>query len=148
MSTLNGLSTQAATRALETVIPNGVNLWVGLLTTLPSSRLGSGSLAAGAVEASGSGYLRVVHTAWLTATSGTDVLRTNSGAITFGALTGDLPGIVGWCLLNETDTPPDNLIAFGPLVDGSGNPIVVDFVATDAPQLADQVLKIRLGIAS
>ena len=135
-----GLSEYGAEQAMGSanVLPNGTDKWVALLTTLPTARDGTGL-----VEATGSGYARINHALWVNVTDGNDTLRKNSGAVTFAALSAALTDIVGWAIYDLVAGV--NLIAFGPLVDGSNNPITVDFANTDQPQFADQELEVSIG---
>lgn len=135
-----GLSEYGAEQALGSanVLPNGTNKYVALLTALPTERDGTGL-----VEATGSGYARIAHNSWVNVTSGDNTLRKNSGAVTYAALTADLDGIVGWAVYSAVSG--GNLIAYGPLVDGSNNAITRDFASGDQPRFTDQELEIGIG---
>jgi hypothetical protein len=134
---LSGLSSTGVNVALAAIMVSGTDRYVGLLTTLPNSRDGTGL-----VEASGSGYARVAHSAWLNGTSGSDVVRMNSGSVTFAALTAALDGIVGWGIWDAAAA--GNLLAFGPMLTAGGDETSIDFIASDQPQFADQELKLAV----
>lgn len=137
--TLSGLTFTAAETALAAALPNGTDSYIGLLTTLPSARDGTGL-----VEASTStGYTRVAHDAWLNFTATIYTHRKNDGAVTLPVLTSALTGIVGWAIWD--DPTAGNLLAFGPMTDSGGNEITKDFIATDQPVFADQELFVTLG---
>jgi hypothetical protein len=124
--------------ATTNVLPNGTNKFIALLTTLPTARDGTGL-----VEASGSGYARKAHQAWTNSTVANNTVRANNGAITFAALTGDLPGIVGWAIYDLI--AGTNLIAFGPLVDAAGAEITRNFLNGDQPVFGDAELEVVIG---
>ncbi len=68
-------------KGLRTIAPNGSSLYVALLTTMPDE------FGEGAVEASGGGYARVLHTDWIFETTDEISYRKNVGAIEFPTLT-------------------------------------------------------------
>jgi hypothetical protein len=135
-----GLSEYGAEEALSTanVLPSGTNKYVALLTTLPSARDGTGL-----VEATGSSYARVAHSAWSNSTVSDDTVRSNSSTITFPTLTGSLSGVVGWAIYSASTS--GNLIAFGPLVDDTGVEITRNFISGDVPTFATGELDIIIG---
>lgn len=132
-----GLSKIGRENALAAVLSNSTNVYIALLTTYPTDQTG-----AGLVEATGSGYARLAHMAWSTATTLEDTTRSNSSAITFAALTGDLSGVVGWAIYDALTL--GNLLAFGRLVNSSDEPISVDFVNTDQPRFAIGELEVTI----
>lgn len=132
-----GLTETASNTALEAILPNGTNLYVGLYAALPTARDGTGG-----TEAAGSGYARKLHTAWVNVVESGISKRKNNGAITFAALTDALPGVVGWGIWDALTS--GNLIAFGPIRDASGNEISKDFANTDEPRFPDQELAVGI----
>lgn len=134
-----GLTEYGAAQALEDAIPSASNSYVGLFTTLPSARDGTGG-----VEASVGGYARKAHSSWVTVQEATGTFRKNSGAVTLDALTADLNDVSGWGIWD--DPSAGNLVAFGPLVDSGDVVITQDYNSTDQPSFADQTL--RVGIKS
>ena len=134
-----GLSQIGAENALDDVLPNATNVYVALLTTLPTDFAGTGL-----VEASAAGYARTAHSAWTTSSASNVVTRANNGAITFPALTADLSGVVGWAIY--TMSSGGDLLAFGQTVDGSGNPLTVNFVSTDEPRFANGELEVKIEV--
>lgn len=131
-----GLSEIGKELALAAVLPNGTDVWVALLTTMPDEEDGTGL-----VEAMGSGYARVAHDAWLNTTADGVTYRTNDGAIEFAALSGAL-SVVGWAIY-DADTGGD-LLAFGSLRDVAGEVLAYNFVSTDQPRFIAQELSIGI----
>jgi hypothetical protein len=131
------LSETGCNTALAAVLPNGTNRYVALLTAIPTAKDGTGM-----VEATGSGYARKAHSAWLDTTDGDAVYRVNDGAITFAALSADLDAIVGWAIYDASTS--GNLLAYGPLLDVGGVEVEVDFASGDEPRFVDQQLRVGL----
>jgi hypothetical protein len=133
-----GLAEDGLQYALAGAIADGTSYKIALLTTLPDDYTGT-SL----VEASGSGYARATHSAWVSVEeSGTGWYRANNGTITFSALTGALTGILGWAIYDNAGT---TLIAYGPTTNVSGTATTYNFVATDQPQFVSQELKVGIS---
>jgi len=132
-----GLTDYAEALALDTLLPNGTNRYVGLFKTMAND---AGS---GGVEASGVGYARVAHSAWLNVASGEFTYRKNNGAVTFAALTGQLADVVGWGIFDALIA--GNLIAAGLIKDVTGTAIVKTFISGDQPRFVDQELKVGIG---
>lgn len=135
-----GLSEYGAEQALSTanVLPSGTNKYIALLTALPTARDGTGL-----VEASGSAYARVAHSAWVNVTSGSDTLRKNSGTIAYTTFTANLSGVLGWAIYSASTG--GSLIAFGPLVDSDGLAVTRNFLNGDQARFADQELEVVIG---
>jgi hypothetical protein len=134
---MSGLTDYAEQAALEALLPNGTNVWAGFFTILPTDDDGTGG-----TEASGSGYARKEHQAWINTSSGDITYRVNNGAIEFDALTADLEDIVGWGIWDASVA--GNMIAFGPLLDVGGNEITKTFTNGNQPRFVDQELKVGL----
>jgi hypothetical protein len=132
---MGGLATYGKQQAIAGVLPNGTNAYVGFLTTLPSDDDGTGL-----VEASGSGYARKAHSAWMNVDESPEWYRVNNGAVEFTALTADLEDIVGWGIW--TAITGGSLIAWGPLLDVSENEITKTFTSGNQPRFVTQELKV------
>lgn len=135
-----GLAQSGSEAALDAVLPNGTDRFIALLTTLPSDVAGTGL-----VEATVAGYARIAHDAWANATASNKTTRSNSSAITFAALTEDLPDVVGWGIFDALTV--GTLLAFGETVDAADIPISVDFVATNEPRFAIGELELFLQVS-
>lgn len=135
---MSGLTDYGEQQALIGILPNGTNRYVGYFTTLPTADDGTGG-----VEATGSGYARKVHAAWLNTAAAPITYRVNNGAIEFTALTADLEDIVGWGIWDAAAA--GNMIAFGPLLDSGGNEITKTFTSGNQPRFPDQELKVGLS---
>ncbi len=122
----SGIMNGGATLGLAAILPGASNVYIALLTQLPSDADGTGL-----VEASGNGYARVAVSAWLTITDTSGTKRVNQNAITFSALTGALNDIVGWAIYTASS---------GGTLLGVGSTTSQDFIATDQPQFAAQTL--------
>lgn len=133
----SGLMNTGAATALAAAIPNGTSVYVGLLTQMPLDATG-----AGLIEAAGSGYARIAFSTWLTTNSTSGSIRTNSGAITFAALSAALAGIVGFGIWSAITG--GNLIACGLVNNG----VAISFVSTDQPSFADQTLNVGAGVGA
>jgi hypothetical protein len=133
---MSGLTDYGEQQALIALLPNGTNVYIGFFTTLPADD------GTGGVEASGSGYARVNHAAWINVAEDPITYRVNNGAISFSALTADLASIIGWGIWDAAVA--GNLIAFGPLLDVSENEITKTFTSGNQPRFVDQELKIGL----
>lgn len=122
---------------LEALLPNGTDVYVALLTTIPTAIDGTGI-----VEAAGSGYARKAHNAWTTValpsgyTNGVAVA--NNGAVTFDAVSDALTGLVGWAVY-DADTA-GNLLAFGAILDVGGSETEIDLALGDQFQFASGTL--------
>ncbi len=131
-----GLTDYGEAQALGALLPSGTNRWVLLYTTMPADD------GTGGVEAAGSGYARVAHSAWVDAIVGDYTYRRNSGAITFAALTGALSGIVGWGISDAAVA--GNIVGTGLIRDAGGTAVTKNFIAGDQPRFIDQELKLGL----
>jgi len=131
-----GLSQYGAEQSLLALIPAATARYIALFTSIPDFDGGGG------VEASGSGYARKSHSAWATATASDVTRRSNTGAITFAALTGALNGITAWGMYDAAVA--GNLIARDYIRDSNGDAISRDFIATDQPTFSDGELKIGI----
>lgn len=132
---MGGLATYGKQQALANVLKNGTTYYAGFLTTLPSDDDGTGL-----VEASGSGYVRKGHSAWINVDESPEWYRVNNGAVEFAALTDDLEDCVGWALW--TTLGGGSLVGFGPLLDVGGNEITKTFTSGNQPRFVDQELKV------
>ena len=137
---LYGLSSDGAVIALTAVLPNGTDVYVGLITSFPVDRSGTGL-----VEASVAAYARVAHQDWLDDDDAGSNIRINDGAVSFAALGANLPGVVGFGIWDALTSGV--LLAFGPLLDADDVQITRSFITGDQPEFADQTLKLRLGAA-
>lgn len=134
---MSGLTNYGEQTALEALLPNGTDVYVAFFTVLPTADDGTGG-----TEASGSGYARKEHQAWINTTSGDITYRVNNGAVEFDALTADLEDIVGWAIFDAAVA--GNMIAFGPLLDVGGNEITKTFTSGNQPRFIDQELKVGI----
>jgi hypothetical protein len=136
---MSGLTDYAEQTALETLLPNGTDVFVGFFTVEPTADDGTGG-----TEASGSGYARKAHQAWTNTTSGDITYRVNNGAIEFAALTADLVGINGWGIWDAVSG--GNMIAFGPILDAGGAEVVdKTFTSGNQPRFINQELMVGLN---
>lgn len=133
------LSEYGKETALEALLPNGTDVWVALLFTLPTAEDGTGL-----VEASGSGYARKSYDAWMNSTVDGVTYRVNDGAIEFAAMSDYLNPVEGWAIFDNDGTPSGNLIAYGYIRNGSGDAITMDFTAGEQPRFLDQELQIGI----
>jgi len=134
---MGGLATYGKQQALAGVLPNGTAAYAGFLTTLPTDDAGTGL-----VEATGSGYARLGHSAWMNVDESPEWYRVNNGAITFAALSADLDDCVGWGLW--TAVAAGTLIAWGPLLDVGENEVTQTFTSGNQPQFVTQELKVGI----
>lgn len=132
-----GISNYGEEFMLDALLPNGTNVEIALLTTLPTADDGTGL-----VECSGSGYARKTHAAWITTTAAADTVRANNGAIEFTALTAALSSVLGWAVYDASGA---NLLAYGPIKDVGGNEVTLNFIATDQPRFVDGELGIGIS---
>jgi hypothetical protein len=132
---MGGLATYGKQQALAGVLANGTEYFAGFLTTLPSDDAGTGL-----VEATGSGYVRKGHSAWMNIDESPEWYRVNNGAIEFAALSADLDDCVGWGIW--TAVSGGTLIAWGPLLDVGENEITKKFTSGNQPRFVDQELKV------
>jgi hypothetical protein len=135
---MSGLTDYGEQQALIALLPNGTNVYVGFFTVLPTADDGTGG-----TEATGSGYARKDHQAWLNVAEVPITYRVNNGAVEFAALTADLEDIVGWGIWDAVSG--GNMIAFGPLLDVSENEITKTFTSGNQPRFVDQELKVGLN---
>jgi len=132
---MGGLATYGKQQALTGVLANGTTYYVGLLTTLPTDDDGTGL-----VEATGSGYARKGHSAWMNIDESPEWYRVNNGAVELDALTDDLNDCIGWGIW--TAASAGTLIAWGPLLDVGENEVTIDFLSGNQPRFVDQELKV------
>lgn len=135
-----GLTETASNTALEAVLPNGTNVYIGLFTAIPTARDGTGG-----TEATGSGYARLAHAAWVNVVENDISKRENNGAISLAALTGALSGIVAWGIWDAITV--GNLLAFGPTQNAGGVDTTFNYIATDQPRFLDGELKVGINDA-
>lgn len=119
-----GLTQAYAQVALETILPNGTNRYIGLLTTIPSDMIGTGL-----VELTGTGYARILKNAWLTNLSASKVERANNGAVQFTVGAGGWSGILGWGIW--TAVSGGSLIGWGAIYNDALAPGPFSFPAGD-----------------
>lgn len=133
-----GLTDYGEQQALIALLPNGTNVYAGFFTVLPTADDGTGG-----TEATGSGYARKAHAAWINVAEDPITYRVNNGAIEFATLSADLVDVVGWGVWDALTS--GNLIAFGPLLDVSENEITKTFTSGNQPRFVTQELKIGLN---
>jgi hypothetical protein len=130
-----GMTSFGGKALLEGALPvAGANRYVGLLKTLPTDHNGTGL-----VEASGSGYARILYDDWIALIDADGIPRIkNSSAVKFALLTGTLTSIIGWGIWDAVSS--GNLIAFGSM------PLApqVDFASGVKPVLPAQLLVISV----
>lgn len=131
-----GFSDYGIQAMLGELLPNGTDVYVALLTTLPTAYDGTGL-----VECSGSGYARKAHQAWVTSVR----TRYNNGAIEFAALSGSLDDVLGWAIYDAAVA--GNLLAYGSIKDAGGNAVSLSFIATDQPRFVDNELVVGWQVA-
>jgi len=134
---MGGLATYGKQQAIEGVLVNGTAYYAGFLTTLPTADDGTGL-----IEATGSGYARKDHSAWMNVDESPEWYRVNNGAVEFAALSADLDDCVGWGLW--TAVSGGSLIAWGPLLDVGENEITITFTSGNAPRFISQELKVGI----
>jgi hypothetical protein len=132
---MGGMATYGKQQALAGLFPNGTAFYAGFLTALPSDDDGTGL-----VEATGSGYARKSHSAWMNVDESPEWYRVNNGAIEFAALTADLEDIVGWGIW--TAVSGGSLVAWGPMLDVGENEITKTFTNGNQPRFVSQELKV------
>lgn len=132
-----GLTDYGEAQALNAILPNGTARYVALFTVSPDED------GTGGTEASGNGYARKSHSAWIDEEVDGVTYRKNDGAIEFDALSGSVSGIVAWGVYDASTA--GNLLAFGPLRDSNGDAVTKNFVNTDQPRFIDQELQIGVG---
>jgi hypothetical protein len=117
---------------LESLIPNGSAIEIGLLTELPDIS------GVGGVELSGSGYASVVCTGWESRVlDSTRIERRTTVDVRFPTLTSAVE-VIGWQMLD----PLGVMIAFGRLRTEGGTPRAVQFNASDTPIFASGDLRV------
>ncbi len=117
-------------------LPNGVDRYIALFSTMPD-RAGRGG-----VEAVGSGYVRVVHDAWRNIVVGGFIARrANVGEVIFATLTGDLT-VVGWGAYDLA--VGGELQAFGLLRNADSKARVFDLALGDDPTFLDGELQVGI----
>lgn len=132
----SGLTDYAKGEALSALLPNGTDVYVGLFFTVPTADDGTGG-----VEASGSGYSRTAWQFWTDDSSGDVVYRVNNGAVDLFECTADLDDVNGWGIWDAAAA--GNLLAFGPILDVSGDPVVdKTFASGETPSFPDGELKV------
>ena len=124
--------------ALSALLPSGSSVWVGLLTALPTSRVGTDG-----TEASGAGYSRVEFRDWSTSNLSAQTIRSNIRAIEFDELTGDLVGIVGWGIWGSE--LGSDLLAFGKIGDAEGGEVERSYIKRDRIRILPGRLGPSLG---
>jgi hypothetical protein len=135
---MSGLTVLSKQTALASILPGGTDVYVGLFTELPTD-----DAPTGGVEATGSGYARVVHSTWTNTTVNDDVYRVNNGAVEFAALSADLTGINGWGIWDASSS--GNLLAYGPILDVSDNEVSdKTFTSGNQPRFVGGELKVGL----
>lgn len=134
-----GLTPTGLGLGLTAALANGTPRYVALFTTNP------GSDGVGAVEATGSGYGRASHSAWIDAVVAGVTYRKNDGTIEWAEVTGILAGIVGWGIY--TASSGGSLLAFGPVRDVDGNEVTRNLAARDMARFLDQELQVAAADA-
>lgn len=119
-----------AAMVLSSKLPSGTSRYVALLTALPDAD------GVGAVEATGAGYVRAAHSAWINRTEDSVLYRENDGAIEFPVLTGALVAIVGWGVYDAATGGV--LVAWGPITNMDGDSVQKSFVEGDMPRFLPQ----------
>lgn len=125
------------TSALAAALPNATNVYVGLVTQLPTDAAGTGL-----IEAAGSGYARVAASAWTTVNNSLSTVRSNSSAVVFAALSAALSNVVGWGIWSASTG--GSLIACGTVNGG----VPMSFIATDVPTIAIGSLALTLAVGA
>lgn len=119
--------------ALALVLPNGTTAYVAL-------GLDADLKAGTFTEISDPTYARKGHSAWTTVIGAADIRRVNNGAILFDALTEGVKDIVCWGLFDAA--VGGNLLAAGPLLNGSEQPEPQTVNAGDQPRFNDGQLQV------
>lgn len=120
--------------ALEQVVTG--TLYVALFTAEPN-------FAGGGTECSYSTYARVSHAVWVTSVAAEYAERRNSGAITWPAPVAAKVEGVGWWGIFDAAVG-GNLLAWGPFLDGGGEPTTFEVPVGDQTNIIDQDLRIRV----
>ena len=117
-------------------LPNGVDRFIALFTTMPD-RAGLGG-----IEALGGGYVRVAHQSWRGIVVANFIARrANVGAVVFPTLTDDLT-VVGWGAFDAVLS--GNIKAFGLLRNADGKARVFDLASGDDPTFLDGELQVGI----
>lgn len=116
-----------AAAALEILLPNGTDRWVGLLSEAPDVVAGT------YVEITDSEYVRVAHDAWLTEETKGLARRSNNGAIVFpGVVDADITVVSHWGIF-DADVAGNLLIA-GPTLNMFGEAEPQSIPTNDVPR--------------
>lgn len=100
-------------KALELLLPNGTDRYIGLLLAEPDVVAGTYD------ELADSGYSRITHAAWVSADNGDGRLaRRNSGAIVFDAIVDAAATVTHWAVFDAAAA--GNIIAAGPVLNSEG----------------------------
>lgn len=122
-------------KGLERMLPNGADVWVGLLSEEPDEVTGD------YVELTAGGYARVVHDAWVTADNGDGrTARRNNGAVVFAALTDAETSFTHWAIFDAANA--GDLIAAGPVLNGDGVPQPATVTLGNQPRFNDGDVKV------
>lgn len=125
-----------APTALALILPNAVNRYVALLVAAPDVVAGT------YVELGDADYVRVAHSSWVDLDLGDGVgARANNGAVVFPAVTDADTTISHWAIFDAATN--GNLLAAGPLLNGTGNPQPQLIATNDVPRFNDQGLRLR-----
>jgi hypothetical protein len=125
--------------SIESILPASSDVYLGLLTTVPTDRDGTGL-----VEASGTDYARVATSSWANSTDANGVdYRSSSATLTFPESGGSWGTVVGWAIWDASSG--GNLLAFGPVVDSEGDESSLDVVNNTTVRFVSGSLKVGLG---
>lgn len=122
--------------SLATIIPTSSQTWAGFFTVAPDDD------GTGGTEATGSGYARAAVSSWVTTEVSGVRYRETGADVAFAALTADLDDIVAWGVWDAVSG--GNLLAWGPLLDVSGNEVTQTFTSGNQPRFSTGELKIGI----
>lgn len=124
--------------ALSRILPNGEDMYIGLLVAAPPLVEGTDE-----TEASYTGYARQLNTAWTLSLDGDGWLVSNTGAILFPAVTA-APITVHWWGMYTT-LVGGNLFAAGPVMNSSYVEVPQLLLVGDQARFNAGTLRIRTG---
>lgn len=124
-----------AAKALEFILPAGVDRYIGLLVEEPDIVAGTYS------ELADSEYARVAHSAWTNSDMGDGVAaRANNGAVVFPGVVDQDTTVTHWAIFDAAVA--GNLLAAGPLLNLAGDAEPQLIATNDVPRFTSGELKL------
>jgi hypothetical protein len=130
-----GITSSGQWEALSGLLPAGVDRYVGLFTTLPTTVDGYDG-----VEPDDANYARVATGSWING-FGTGVSRKNGSVLLFPEFAGN--GIIyGWGIWDSLEG--GNLLACGPILNDDGDETSLEVTPGDSVRFQSQTLSVEI----